>query len=196
MKNNLKIQFSLNILIYFLINIISFTSLASEIPFPKNIENWTDFSQAVSKQKRKDEVYGWSYIISGSLALVGGILGTQVTSDPLERGVYTLFETMGIASIGYGSYVWKIGGEERLLYNTLQGTKLSPEQKSQFLVSYNFQIKDRDQRDRALRSITHGLISALNFYSASQQKQPGLKTTLNFIGGVNLLAAISFTFEF
>lgn len=165
-------------------------------PFPTQIENWNDFSQAIHTQKQKDYLNGWSYIISGGLALVGGILGTQVTNDPLERGVYTLFETMGIASIGYGAYIWKIGGEERFLYNTLQRTHLTPDQKSEFLVSYHYQIKDRDQKDRALRSITHGLISALNFYSANQQSQPGLKTTLNFIGGVNLLAAISFSFDF
>ncbi len=162
----------------------------------KNSIQWSDFEAKVQKKSKVDSVYGWSYIVSGILALGGGLIGEQRTSDPLELGVYTLFETMGVASIGYGAYVWKIGDEDRLMFNTLEGTQMSNDLKTQFLVSYNHQLNMKDKSDRIIRGLTHGLISALNFYSASQQHQEGLKTTLNFIGGVNLLAAISFSVEF
>jgi len=157
---------------------------------------WEQFAQEVETQKERDYKNGLSYIISGSLALAGGIWGANITEDNAEKGVYTVFQTIGIASVGYGAYVWKIGGEERSVYQTLQNTRFTNEQKSHFLKSYNTERKDRERRDRLIRALTHGLIAGLNIYTASIQKNDGIKTGLYFIGGVNLLAAISFTFEF
>lgn len=168
----------------------------AEDEFKYNNLKWEDFAKEVEQQKAKDRKNGLSYVISGSLALVGGILGNNVAEDTAEKGIYTVFQTIGVASIGYGAYTWQIGGEERSIYQTLQYSKLTPEQKTQFLRAYEYQRKEKEKRDRYIRAITHGLIAGLNFYNASQQKQDSLKSTLNFIGGVNLLAAVSFTFEF
>jgi hypothetical protein len=183
--------------IFIIISIFIFgkNSYAEE-DFKYNNLKWEDFSKEVELQKEKDRKNGLSYVISGSLALVGGILGNNVAEDTAEKGIYTVFQTIGVASIGYGAYTWQIGGEERSIYQSLQYSKLTPEQKTQFLRAYNYQRKEKEKRDRYIRAITHGLIAGLNFYNASQQKQDSLKSTLNFIGGVNLLAAVSFTFEF
>lgn len=167
-----------------------------ESKFKFGSSKWEKFSQDVELQTEQDRKNGLSYIISGSLALVGGIIGDSVAEEPSEKGIYTVFQTIGVASIGYGAYTWQIGGEERSLYRSLELSNLSSEQKSQFLQSYIVQRKARERQDRKLRAITHGLISALNFYNGTQQKQAGLKNSLYFIGGINLLAAISFTFEF
>ena len=184
------------ILTLFLVLILSGRAFASDDEFKFTTNNWDEFSKEVELQKQKDRRNGISYVISGSLALVGGILGNGVAEDTAEKGIYTVFQTIGVASIGYGAYTWQIGGEERSVYQTLQYSKLTPEQKSQFLRAYNFQRKEKEKRDRYIRAITHGLIAGLNFYNASQQKQDSLKNTLYFVGGVNLLAAVSFTFEF
>lgn len=157
---------------------------------------WSQFNQEVVLQEQQDARNGLSYIISGSLALAGGIVGSEITNDNIEKGIYTVFQSLGIASIGYGSFVWKIGGEDRFLYSTLQGSNLTAEQKSMFLRSYALQAKRREKKERLLKAVTHGLIAGLNIYNASQEKQSSIKTGLNFIGGVNLLAAISYTFEF
>lgn len=168
----------------------------AEDEFKYNSLKWEDFSKEVELQKEKDRKNGLSYVISGSLALVGGILGNHVAEDSAEKGVYTVFQTIGVASIGYGAYTWQIGGEERSVYQTLQYSKLTPEQKTQFLRAYNYQRKEKEKRDRYIRAVTHGLIAVLNFYNASQQEQETLQSTFNFVGGFSLLAAISFTFEF
>lgn len=159
-------------------------------------DKWDDFSKQVELQKKLDKQNGISYIISGSLALAGGIWAASLSEDIAERGIYTIFQTIGIASIGYGAYVWDIGGEERSIYSTLNNSQFSSEQKTQFLKSYNFEKKEREKRDRRIRAVTHGLIAGLNLYNGSQQKSQSLKNTLNFIGCVNILAAISFTVEF
>lgn len=157
---------------------------------------WQDFARDVRRTEREDFRNGLSYIISGSLALVGGLAGSGITHDPVERGIYTFFQTIGIASIGYGAYTWRIGGEERSLYTTLQQSHLTPEQRTNFLRAHALQKRTRDRRERIIKAVTHGLIAGLNIYNATQQQQDSIKTGLYFIGGVNLLAAISYTFEF
>lgn len=156
---------------------------------------WSEYSRIENFNEQRDATNGVSYIISGSLALVGGLVGSGVTSDPIEKGIYALFQTIGIASIGYGAYKWKVGDEERLLMETLRNSpELSNNQRAAFLHSYYRQKKQTEKNDRLIRAITHGLIAALNFYNASQQNQPGVRNTLFFIGGANMLASISYTF--
>lgn len=181
-----------------LLLVLSFSSrsFAAEDEFVFNTAKWDEFAKLVEAQKVSDRRNGLSYIISGSLALIGGIWGNSAVEDTAEKGIYTVFQTIGVASVGYGAYVWQIGGEERSVYQTLQLSKFTPEQKSQFLRAFNQQRKERERQDRIIRAVTHGLISGLNFYNASQQQQPSLRNTLNFIGGVNLLASISFAFKF
>lgn len=169
---------------------------AAEEEFQFTTSKWDEFAKEVELQKERDRRNGISYMISGSLALVGGIAGNGLAEDTAEKGIYTVFQTIGVASIGYGAYKWQVGGEERFVYQSLQYSKLTPEQKTQFLNAYNLTRKERERKDRLVRAVTHGLIAALNFYNASQQSQDGLKTSLAFIGGVNLLAAVSYTFEF
>lgn len=161
-----------------------------------NMTRWEDFAHEVEIQKARDYRNGLSYVISGGLAVIGGIAGAKLTDDAMEIGIYTLFQTIGIASVGYGAYTWQIGGEERSFYQTLLMSNLKPEQKTQLLRAYALEKRERERRDRMIRAITHGLIAGLNIYSAATAQNDSLKTGLYFIGGVNLLAAASFTFEF
>lgn len=156
---------------------------------------WKEILKTQEQEKQIDRTNGLSYIISGGIALVGGLAGANITDDPLEKGVYSLFQTIGIASMGYGAFKWKVGDERRLMINSLAKDKnLNPEQKFSFYTTYYLEKSKIEKNDRAIRAITHGLIAALNFYNGSQQQQGGVKNTLYFIGGANLLAAISFTF--
>lgn len=159
-------------------------------------KEWIDFALETKNLEKKQIKNGISYIISGSLALVGGILGDSVAADPAEKGIYAIFQTIGVASIGYGAYTWQIGGEERTLYQALQGSNLNPTQKADFLESYKLQRKLREKNERVIKAITHGLIAGLNIYNASRQQQETVQSALYFVGGVNLLAAVSYTFEF
>ncbi len=161
---------------------------------PNETESWDTFARLMEKQKSTDHTQGISYIISGSLALIGGGVGENISSDPLEKGVYTLFQTMGIASIGYGAYTWQIGNEDRGFYEMILKSNLAPQSKSEILRVYRQSTQERQKKERFIKMITHGLISALNFYSASQQSNDSIKTSLYFIGGVNLLACITFSF--
>jgi hypothetical protein len=181
--------------------LVTLSALSPALAITQEIETeksstWDTFSHEMIHQEHEDYRDGLSYIISGSLALAGGIAGANISHDPLEVGVYTLFQTIGVASVGYGAYIWKIGGEDRSLFETLRVARLSPQQKSAFLDAHKAQAALRAKRERWIKIVTHGLIAGLNFYNASQQQNETVRTGLYFIGGVNLLAAVSYTFEF
>ncbi len=118
-----------------------------------------------------------------------------MASDPLEQGIYSLFQSIGIASIGFGAYKWKVGDENRLIITSLKNSQdLSDEQKYKFIMTYNLEKAETDVSDKKIRAITHGLIALLNFYNASQYSHESVKNTLVFIGTANLLASLSYTF--
>jgi hypothetical protein len=162
---------------------------------PTPSQEWGTFEKRMRARQELDRIDGLSYLISGSLALVGGLVGQNISADPLEKGVYTIFQTIGVASIGYGIYKWRLGDDERWMYETLETSEgLTPSQKATVMKSYYEQKKDRLRREKIMRAITHGLIAGLNFYGATQQKSENVKNALIFLGGVNTLAVISFTF--
>jgi hypothetical protein len=163
-----------------------------------NIEqkNWLDFSKAMRNQQEIDRREGISYIISGSLALVGGVVGDQLSKDASEAAAYTVFQTIGVASVGYGFYVWKIGENQRSVYETLNLSKLNFSEREEFIAAHNIYQKNFRKNDRFIRAITHGMIAGLNFYNGSKQKQDSLKNSFYFIGGVSLMACLSYSFEF
>lgn len=143
----------------------------------------------------EDKINGISYVVSGSLALLGGVIGSTVSVDPLESITYSLFQTIGIASIGYGAYKWKIGNEDRIIFQFINNTSnLSVQDKLKLLESYKAEKLKQNKEDRFIRSVTHGLISVVNFYNASLQDNNTAKNTLNFIGIANLLAFVTYSF--
>lgn len=157
--------------------------------------SWHAFELSVQKENFRDSNDGLSYILSGSLAVIAGFAGQGVSSDPLEKGVYTLFQSIGIAAIGYGSYSLMVGNDDKLLYSALEGQpNMSLHERTEFLRNYGRLKRERERKERIVKAITHGMIAALNIYTATQQKPGPVQNALYFIGGVNVLATISYSF--
>ncbi|MGE0632502.1 MAG: hypothetical protein AB7O96_08850 [Pseudobdellovibrionaceae bacterium] len=155
---------------------------------------WTKFENSFKQKVDQDAEMGVSYMISGTFALLGGLVGAASTSDPIEQTAYAVVQTIGIASIGYGAHMGVGGGAEYALYNSLKNTALSNQQRSGVIRSYNMYNTEVEQKERLIRMITHGLVAGLNFYNGSRQENASTRSALFFIGGVNTLAAVSFTF--
>ncbi len=169
-------------------------SLAQSQPKEKSIE-WPQLVERMEQKNAGDRVEGISYLISGSLAMAGGLAGQELSNDPLEKGVYTLFQSIGVASIGFGIYRWKVGNEDRWAYESAAlAPGLSNEQRMSMMRSFYRVKREREKQERFMRALTHGLIAALNVYGALQQENESLKNGLIFLGGVNALAAVSFAF--
>lgn len=164
-------------------------------PDAVNTKTWNDIRESIRKQDNENYKKGLSYIISGSSALVAGILGERASSDPIDKAIYSTFQVIGVASVGFGAYKWKIEDEDKLFYNSLEASKdLKPQDKLAVMENYYRQKKEREGRERVIKAITHGMVAALNIYGASVQSNNNIKNGLYFLAGVNVFAAISFTF--
>lgn len=176
-----------------LLAILFVCSSASADEFDR-FKDWKAFERTEIKQENTAYITGLSYILSGAIAIGSGFAGQNIATDPLEKGTYTLFQVIGVAAIGYGAYVWIVGGEDHLLYTTLHDTNLSNDQRTQVLQSYGTHRRERERRERIVQAITHAMISGLTIYTATQQGKGPVQNGLYVIGGINALAAIHYTF--
>lgn len=168
---------------------------ADEVRSYKGEPNWDSFAHFIDEQAEQDRKLGMAYIVSGAAAIVGGTLGYQQTEDPFARTVFTISQSMGIAAIGYGTYRLEIGHEDRGFHGAVQKTvSLTPTQRDELLSNYLSQKRGFEKRARMIRAFTHGFIAALNFYNGSKQTDQNLQNVHYFIGGINLVAAVSFSF--
>ena len=157
-------------------------------------DDWKGFEDFIKETDRQDKVDGYSYLISGTLASVGGLVGYYSSADTFAKAVYSISQTIGVAAIGFGGYKLFVGNENRVFYKTLRASNLSATEKDLLLFNYRLQKGAEEARVRKVKALTHGAIALLNIYNAMKEPHEDLKTALYFIGAVNFFAAISFTF--
>jgi len=139
---------------------------------------------------------GWAYIVSGGVALGLSIPGYYLSKDVFARSVYSVGETLGVASIGYGSYLVLIEDDHSRFLKILERVpQLSVEEKNRLSHLFLWENSERARKVRKIRVISHSLTAGLNFLSAATSKNRDLKTALYFIGGINVLAALNFGFR-
>ncbi|MBO9666513.1 MAG: hypothetical protein J7501_06825 [Bdellovibrio sp.] len=160
----------------------------------KGLPNWSEFRGFVLEQQREDERLGLSYMISGGLAAVGGVVGYNLAEDPFSRSVYAITSTVGIAAIGLGaSYYWT-GNEYDSFYYALEHANISIQEKNAILKRYLEKERQWRENRRWIRVATHALIAVANFYSAAQEENSDVKSVFYFLGAANTVMAISYTF--
>jgi len=158
--------------------------------------NWKYQTSQMSRDRALEKNLGWSYVISGGIGFLGGLAGQQIAKDPFEKGAYTVFQSIGIAAIGYGLYRTYVGSDDQNFFRLIDQSDLTIEQKDRMFRAYQAQKLELEKNEKRIRALTHGLIALLNINSAAQQDAGVVKDSLYFIGGVNLLACASYTWEF
>lgn len=155
---------------------------------------WTTFDEYMKERNEDDRVRGLSYIFSGAIATIGGVVGYSSSTDSLSRGLYVITQSVGVAVIGYGANTYWLGNEYSSFYHALDGSSLSPAQKAEVL--QRFLERDRAQRRRAnwIKIATHSLIAVANLYSASHEEDKTVRGVLHFLAGTNAVIAFSYAF--
>ncbi|RYF53472.1 MAG: hypothetical protein EOO39_40730 [Cytophagaceae bacterium] len=155
---------------------------------------WDSFHRYMQERNEDDQIKGISYMVSGAIATVGGVAGYYASNDTLSRGIYAVAQSVGVAAIGYGANTYWIGNEYNSFHYALEGSSLSPGQKSELLS--RFLERDRDQRQKAnwIKIATHSLIALANLYSASHEEDKTVRGVLHFLAGTNAVIAFSYAF--
>jgi hypothetical protein len=150
-------------------------------------------------EKKADATYGldhyegWGYLVSGGVALAISIPAYYLTDDVFAKAVYSVTETLGVAAVGYGSYLVIVDNEMSRFVRIIKSVpKLTHAQENQLAASYLRENADRARGVRKIRVISHALTAALNFVNAATSSNQNLAEALYFVGGVNTLAALGF----
>ncbi|GIL16944.1 MAG: hypothetical protein BroJett040_06950 [Oligoflexia bacterium] len=164
----------------------------------ENVQTWEEFSRKVKLKTDKEQEEGRAYMISGGLLLVGSVVGYHNAHSSVEKLAYSVAQSLGIGGIGYGSYLYNIGGEERVIYTTILRADLGSHEKDALVRSYTHQWKENKQRDKMIRIVTHSLVGILNIYNGARvpSSEEDLRQGLYALGGINLLAALSLTITY
>jgi hypothetical protein len=140
-----------------------------------------------------DHYEGWGYLLSGGAALAISIPAYYLTDDVFAKAIYSITETLGVASVGYGSYLVLVDNDMSRFVRIIKSVpKLSRAQENELARSYLRENADRARGIRKIRVISHGLTAALNFVNAVTASNTNLAEALYFVGGVNVLAALGF----
>ena len=145
-----------------------------------------------SEIEEKRTTDGLAYIISGAVVLGVSLPAYYLTEDVFARAVYSLGQTLGVASIGYGSYLRGVDDDTTRFYHLITRTPLTPKNREELSEGYLQDSARVARNSRKIRVITHSLTGALNFVNGATTSNRELKTALFFVGGINVLAALSF----
>jgi hypothetical protein len=138
---------------------------------------------------------GWAYVISGTLALGVSIPGYYLSQDVFAQVIFSVGQNLGVASVGYGSYLLLVDQEYARFHRILkQAPQLGEQERESLAHQFLAENADRARNLRKIRVITHGLTAALNFVNGTTATNRELKTALYFLGGINTVAALAFGF--
>ena len=158
----------------------------------RTLEPWEKFELTLVERERMNSKAAWAYGISGGLVLIGGGVGLNRSSDNLEKFAFAMSQSLAVASIAYGVHLNMVQTEHETFYRAVESVpSITLGQKNELLRGSYQSRKASKKRQRWIRLITHGLVSGLNFYQGSQNKNEAVRDGLYFVGGVNLLALIS-----
>jgi hypothetical protein len=155
---------------------------------------WDSFRTYMEERQREDHIKGMSYMVSGAIATIGGLVGYYGSTDPFSRGIYAITQSVGVAAIGYGATNYWIGNEYNSFFYAVEGAHLTPAQKGELL--YRFLDREKEQREKTkwIKIATHSLIAIANLYSASHEEDKNVRGVLQFLAGTNAIIAFNYAF--
>ena len=182
-------------IVLILVTVFSLQSFAQERELEYDgSANWNEFRKYVLTQRELDEQKGMGYIISGTVAAVGGAIGFYQSEEVFSRTVFAITSNIGLAAIGVGaSYYWTGSSVDSFFY-AIDGSSLSLAERNEVLQRYLDKEREERENRRWIRVATYSLIALANLYSATQEESADVQSVFYFLSGANALLAISYSF--
>lgn len=134
---------------------------------------------------------GWSYIISGGIVLGLSIPGYFLSDEIFSKAIYSLGQTLGVASLGFGFYQLWIDDELIRFHRLLKETPgLSAQNRNALAQRFISSLGEQARRGRSVRALSHTLTAGLNVMNAFTTDAKDLRVALLFIGSINALAGV------
>jgi hypothetical protein len=149
----------------------------------------------VERQQAIEMKTGQAYILSGSLLILGGIIGYHNAHTPVEKLAYSVSQSLGVAGVGYGAFLHSVGSDQRTFFQSVSASKsLTIENKNELAQSYVATWRENRQNEKMIKIVTHSIVAAVNLYNGLLEEGE-LRQGLVALGGINFLAAVSISFQ-
>lgn len=155
---------------------------------------WDSFAKYMEQRQEEDRLLGTSYLISGTVATLGGMIGYANSEDPFSRGVYAIAQSVGVAAIGYGASHYWIGNEYNSFFYAVDGASLTPVQRNELLQRFLARDQEARQKTRWIKVVTHSIVAAVNLYNSTREQDKNVRGVLQFLAGTNAVIAASYAF--
>jgi hypothetical protein len=157
--------------------------------------NWAAYSSIMLELENQQRTEGYAYAISGGLVLLGSSIGYAKADGALEKSVYSVAQSLSIASIGYGIYRLQVGNQERALFKVIAASDELTEKQKLSMMKYYYKSKEQlKETNKWIRFFTYMAMGSLNIYHASQEANEDLKVPLYALGGASVLISLSIVF--
>ena len=101
-----------------------------------DLKSWSDFDHFMQDSKNRHENEGLSYMISGSLAVIGGTVGYQSETDSLGKLMLSVTQSLGVAAVAYGAEQYYLGSEYQSFYMAVKESHLTDSERSEVLTRF------------------------------------------------------------
>ncbi len=155
---------------------------------------WNEFRHYVLEQQKEDQTNGVAYMISGTVAAIGGAVGYYQSEEIFSRTIFAITSNLGLAAIGLGATYYWTGNEVDSFFYAIDGSSLNLQQRNEVLQRYLSKERQEKEHRRWIRVATHALLAAANFYSASQENSNEVRSVFYFLGAANTVLALSYSF--
>lgn len=185
----LPLSIRILILTTLLVQTTAFHAMAKEEENPNGA--WNELSLHLDEQSQQRKTLGSSYIASGLLVAIGGIIGQQRSQDAPSRLVYGLSQGLGAFAFGYGLTQLLVGDANESFYHALRSSNLSLSQRNQLTEVFLKQERERRELESRLNLITHSIVAGFNFYAARNEPDSNTKSILVGLGVLNLIVGVT-----
>jgi hypothetical protein len=155
-------------------------------------ETFTEFTDQIKSNSELNQNEGLGYMISGGIALLGGGYGFSHAEKPVEKGFYSIAQSVGLLAIGFGAESFFLKQDDEIFIQVLNSGELSSQQKNRMLESYLREKRKRTEDTIWIRRTTFGIAGALNLIYAGQARDQSLRNLLFVTAGAQLVWAFSF----
>jgi|GEM_PF-5547013 len=152
---------------------------------------WNEFTSQLDEQSQQRKTLGSSYIASGLLVAIGGIVGQQRSQDAPSRLVYGFSQGLGAFAFGYGLTQILVGEPNDSFHHALKSSNLSLSQRNQLTEVFLKQELERRELESRLNMITHSIVAGFNFYAARNETDSNTKSILVGLGVLNLIVGVT-----
>lgn len=184
------------VLIFAGLMLSGFQALAQKPPVKavQNSRDWQTFESTLAELRKDDKIRGVSYIVSGALVTVGGLVAAGSTDDPATKLVYGITTSAGVGAVAYGVSKLSFGNEYNSFYDAVRLSSLAPAQRDILVQNYLQNEEDRKRRHRRIATVAHLVAGTINLYSATREKDSNAKTFFGVLAGLNFAVGISYAF--